>query len=285
MLCNHLLSPNRTSKEVSKVACKVELLSIGNELLLGNTVNTNASWLASQITSLGGIVTRITIVPDNLEEISRAIKEAVDRKPDFIITTGGIGPTFDDMTTKAVAKAFHLRLKVHQTALKMVREHYARRFPNRRISLTPPRLKMAIFPSGGLAIPNPVGTAPALHLNTHRTQIYCLPGVPKEAEAIFRESLSQTIHSKAGNKIFVEKWLKVQGVMESSLAPIIDKVMPKWPSVYIKSHPRGAEGKGGPRIELHFSISASDSTRAERAVLGAMADTVRHLRDYKARIT
>jgi len=261
------------------------LFSIGNELLLGNTVNTNASWLASQITSLGGTVTRITTVPDNLKQISIAIKEAVKRKPDFIITTGGIGPTFDDMTVKAVAKTFHLPLRVHETALQMVREHYARRFPNRKISLTPPRLKMATFPAGGLAIPNPVGTAPALHLNIRKTQIYCLPGVPREAEAIFKESLSQTIHAKAGNKVFVEKWLRVQGVMESSLAPIIDKVMSQWPGVYIKSHPRGAEGRGGPRIELHFSISGSDSTRAERAVLGAMADAIRFLRGYKARIT
>lgn len=267
------------------MACNIELLSIGNELLLGNTVNTNASWLASQITSLGGTVTRITTVPDNLEQISRAIKESVERKPDFIITTGGIGPTFDDMTIKAVAKAFHLRLKVHETALQMVREHYARRFPNRRVSLTPPRLKMAAFPAGGLAVANPVGTAPALHLNARNTQIYCLPGVPKEAEAIFRESLSPTIRSKAGSTIFAEKWLRVQGVMESSLAPVIDSVMSQWPGVYIKSHPRGAEGKGGPRIELHFSISASDSAKAERAVLGAMADTIRLLRDYKARIT
>jgi len=267
------------------VTCNVELLSVGNELLLGNTVNTNASWIASQITPLGGVVTRITTVPDSLEEISKAVKEAIGRKPDFIITTGGIGPTFDDMTIKAVAKAFRLRLKLNEAALQMVREHYGRRFPNRKISLTPPRLKMATLPVGGLAVPNPVGTAPALHLNVGNTQIYCLPGVPKEAEAIFRESLSQTIRCKAGNKVFVEKWLKVQGVMESALSPVIDKVMSQWPGVYIKSHPRGAEGKGGPRIELHFSISASDSARAERTVLGAMADAIRLLRGYKARIT
>jgi nicotinamide-nucleotide amidase len=234
---------------------------------------------------LGGVVTRITTVPDDLEQISTAIKEAVNRRPDFIITTGGIGPTFDDMTIKAVAKTFHLPLRVHETALRMVREHYVRRFPNRKILLTPPRLKMATFPDGGSAIPNPVGTAPALHLNIRKTQIYCLPGVPKEAKAIFKESLSQTIHAKAGNKIFVEKWLRLEGLMESSLAPIIDKVMSQWPAVYIKSHPRGAEGKGGPRIELHFSISASNSIRAERALLGATADATRLLRGCKAKIT
>lgn len=263
----------------------VELVSIGNELLLGNTVNTNASWLAAQITSLGGMVTRITTFPDNLEDISKAIKEAIGRKPDFIITTGGIGPTFDDMTIKAVAKSLHLRLRLHRGALKMVREHYARRFPNRKILLTPPRLKMALIPIGGMPIPNPVGTAPAVHLLVHRTQIFCLPGVPKEAKAIFRESLSQAIRSKSGRMIFAEKWMRVQGVMESSLAPIIDKVMSQWPGVYIKSHPRGVKGRGRPRIELHFSISASDSARAERVLIGAMGDTIRQLRDLKAKIT
>lgn len=125
--------------------CTVELLSVGNELLLGNTVNTNAAWLAAKVTSLGSMVTRTTTVRDDLEDISKAIKEAIRRKPDFVITTGGIGPTFDDMTIKAVAKALHLRLGLNRTALKMIREHYARRFADRKISLTPHASRWPFF--------------------------------------------------------------------------------------------------------------------------------------------
>ena len=265
--------------------CTVELLSVGNELLLGNTVNTNASWLAIQITSLGGMVARTTTVRDNLVDISQAVKEAIRRKPDFIITTGGIGPTFDDMTIKAIAKAFHLRLKLDTTALRMIREHYTRRFPHRKISLTRPRLKMALLPSGGTPLPNPVGTAPGVRLFVRRTQIFCLPGVPKEAKEIFRESVSEAIRSKAGGMVFAERWVRVQGIMESSLAPIVDSVMSQWPGIYIKSHPRGVEGRGRPHIELHFSISASNSAKAEQVLLDAMKDTIRQLKDCKATVT
>ena len=265
--------------------CTVEMLSVGNELLLGNTVNTNAAWLAAKVTSMGSMVTRTTTVRDDLEDISKAIKEAIRRKPDFVITTGGIGPTFDDMTIKAVAKALHLRLGLNRTALKMIREHYARRFPDRKISLTPPRLKMALLPSGGTPLPNPVGTAPGVRLFVRRTQIFCLPGVPKEAKAIFRESVSEAIRSKAGGMVFAERWVRVQGIMESSLAPIVDSVMSQWPGIYIKSHPRGVEGRGRPHIELHFSISASNSARAEQVLLDAMTDTIRQLKDCKATVT
>jgi molybdenum cofactor synthesis domain-containing protein len=265
--------------------CTVELLSVGNELLLGNTVNTNAAWLAAKVTSLGGMVTRTTTVRDDLQDIAKAIRETIQRRPDFVITTGGIGPTFDDMTIKAVAKAFHLRLALNRTALKMIREHYVRRFPDRKISLTRPRLKMALLPSGGTPLPNPVGTAPGVRLFVRKTQIFCLPGVPKEAKEIFRETVSKAIRSKAGDMVFVEKWIRVHGIMESSLAPIVDRVMAHWPGIYIKSHPRGVEGRGRPHIELHLSISASDSARAEQVLLGAITDTIRQLRDCKAIVT
>ncbi len=260
------------------MTCLVEILSIGNELLLGNTVNTNAPWIATQVTSLGGKVTRITTVADNLDEISKAIREAIRRKPDFLITTGGIGPTFDDMTLKAVARAIRVRLKVDRDAIAMIREHYARRFPKRRISLTKARLKMASIPSVGTPIRNPDGTAPGVRLNVRGTEIFCLPGVPREAKAIFRSFMSKAISSKTGGMTFTEKWVKIQGVMESSLAPIIDRVMRRWPNVYIKSHPRGVEASGRPYIELHFSISSSRPRKAERALLGAISTFIRDLK-------
>ena len=268
------------------MSCTVEILSVGNELLLGNTVNTNASWIAAQVTSLGGQVCRITAVADNLEEISKAIREAIRRKPNFIITTGGIGPTFDDMTLKAVARALRVRLKLDKIAVTMIREHYARRFPKRRISLTRPRLKMASIPSGSMPITNPVGTAPAVRISVHGTEIFCLPGVPREAKAIFRDSLSKAISAKAGGTKFLEKWITVQGLMESRLAPIIDNVMRKFPGVYIKSHPRGGEGRGRPFIELHFSISSSGpGMKIERQLLGALRRLIVAVSNVGARVS
>ena len=136
--------------------------------MLGNTVNTNASWIASRVTTLGGNVTRITTVADNLEEISQALREAIRRRPAFIITTGGIGPTFDDMTMHGVAKGLRVRLRLDRAAVIMIREHYARGFPKSHIELTKPRLKMARLPFGAVAIRNPIGTAPGARLNVRR---------------------------------------------------------------------------------------------------------------------
>jgi len=254
--------------------CTVEILSIGNELLLGNTVNTNASWIASQVTKLGGKVTRITTVEDNLNGISKSVKETLRRRPDFLITTGGIGPTFDDMSLKGVARALRLRIRLDKTAVEMLRAHYLRRFPNQRIPLTKPRLKMASIPATSTPIMNPVGTAPGVRLTAHATEIFCLPGVPSEAKAIFQGTVSKAIKARSKGTVFVEKWFKVLGVPESSLAPVVSAVMRRWRGVYIKSHPRGIDANGRPKIELHLSI-ASEKTREARLEVRRAATEIR----------
>jgi len=254
--------------------CTVEILSIGNELLLGNTVNTNASWIASRVTALGGKVTRITTVADNLNGISQTIREALRRKPDFLITTGGIGPTFDDMSLKGVARALHLRIRVDKNAVEMLRAHYARRFPNQRIPLTKPRLKMASIPTSSTPILNPVGSAPGVRLIAHATEIFCLPGVPSEAKAIFQDTVSKAIKARSKGTVFVEKWFRVRGVPESSLAPEVSGVMRRWRGVYIKSHPRGIDMNGRPKIELHLSI-ASEKPREARSIVHSAAKDIR----------
>jgi molybdenum cofactor synthesis domain-containing protein len=265
------------------LSCIVEILSIGNELLLGNTINTNASWLSSQVTSLGGEVTRVTTVRDKLGEISRAIRETLQRGPDFLITTGGIGPTFDDMTLQGMAKALGRRVKLDKEAVRLIREHYARRF-HESIEFTKPRLKMGRIPSGSSPLHNPVGTAPGVSLRVGRAQVYCLPGVPSEMKAIFRESISKRIRAKAGGKTFSEKWVKISGIMESTLAPIIDRVMSHWTGVYIKSHPRGVEASGRPHIELHFSTFSSKPMRGAQAIGGALREMKRELRGAGAKV-
>lgn len=179
------------------MSCTVEILSIGNELLLGNTINTNASWIAAQVTRLGGRVTRIATVADNLDEISSSINEALRRKPNLLITTGGIGPTFDDMTLRGVAKALRLRITLNKAAVEMMKAHYARRFPNRTTSLTKPRLKMASIPVTSVPVMNPIGSAPAVRLRVRGTEIFCLPGVPSETKAIFKKTISKVVNAEA----------------------------------------------------------------------------------------
>lgn len=255
----------------------IEILSVGNELLLGNTINTNASWIAAKATSVGAEVNRITTVGDNLAEISTSVRESLRRRPDFLIITGGIGPTFDDMTLKGVAKALGLRVKLNPEAVKLVRSHYARRFEGRRMRLTKPRMKMASIPDGSIPIRNPVGTAPGVRIDARRTRIFCLPGVPSEAKAIVQETVLPNITARASGRSYVESWLSVGGIMESSLAPFIDRVMAHRPTVYIKSHPRGIENNK-PRIELHFSTFAPAKAIGNRSVRAAVNDMKLELR-------
>ena len=106
------------SKENYHLAQRIcEIITVGNELLIGKILNTNAYWLARYITGLGIKVRRITVVGDDIDEIASSIREAIERKTDFIITVGGLGPTFDDRTLEGLAKALHRKLQVNEKAL------------------------------------------------------------------------------------------------------------------------------------------------------------------------
>ncbi len=246
---------------------QMEIICIGNELLIGKTLNTNAHWLAKRATSLGMIVKRITIVSDDVDEIANVLKEALQRNPHFIITTGGLGPTFDDKTLAGIAKALNCKLELNDAALAMVKEKYEAYFKAgklEKVELTPYRVKMATLPEGAEPLPNPVGTAPAVKIIVDGIILLALPGVPSEMEAIFESSVVNLLKKETGNVVFFETSIYADNIMESVLAPLIDKVMRDNPHVYIKSHPRGEEKK--PHIELHFSTTAKNSVSAKKTI-------------------
>jgi molybdenum cofactor synthesis domain-containing protein len=243
---------------------EIEIICVGNELLIGKTLNTNARWLARRATTAGFTVKRITVVEDDASEIANIIREALQRKPKFIITTGGLGPTFDDKTLEGIAKALNQKLEVNEKALEMVKEKYeayVKAGKIGKVELTPARVKMAKIPEKAKPIPNPVGTAPGVILEVNETVLIALPGVPSEMEAIFEDSVMPLLREKAGGVAFYETSIHVDGIMESTLAPLIDETMRDNPAVYIKSHPKGEEKK--PHIEIHFSTTAKDSKTAK----------------------
>jgi len=253
---------------------------VGNELLIGKTLNTNATWLARRVTSLGLRVKRIVVVGDELDEIAKILRETLRRKPDFIITTGGLGPTFDDKTLEGIAKGLNRRLEVNEEALKMVREKYVayleKTGKTEKVELTPPRVKMATLPEDTRPLPNPAGTAPGVMAVVEGTFIIALPGVPPEMEAIFNESIAEIIKKKAGNIAYLEKSVYAEEIMESNLAPLIDSVMHDNPQVYVKSHvyTKSVAQVEGARshIELHFSTTADDSETAKDRLDKSMSE-------------
>ena len=105
----------------------IEIFCIGDELLWGTTANTNSEWISKEIGHNGGTVTRITTIGDNIDQISLAVKESLSRKPNWIIITGGLGPTYDDKTLESIAVALGVDLSLNDTAVEMLKNSYARR--------------------------------------------------------------------------------------------------------------------------------------------------------------
>lgn len=254
------------------MTCSVELLCVGNELLVGKITNTNATWLARKITSLGGSVDRVMVVGDDVKEIREAVRDILSRRPDFLLTSGGLGPTFDDVTIKAVSQAVKLRMKVNEEALRQIRNRYREIFSSRRFTLTEPRLKMATFPIGAKPLSNPVGTAPGMILQVGMTSVICLPGVPKELRAIFSGHIAQLIRLKAGTGGYISRTVGVKGILESDLAPLIDRIMKRHAGIYVKSHPQGGEGRASSRIKLDFSYSGREIGKGRQAISEAIAE-------------
>ena len=155
----------------------IEIICIGNELLIGKVKDTNAHYLAKQATQLGANVKRVTVIQDIIEEIAKSINEAIARKPQFIITTGGLGPTFDDKTLQGIAKALNRKLEVNPKALAMVKqksvEYAKKRGLPTEIEMTPPRVKMATLPEKTKVVNNPIGTAPGVRVDV-RGHEFCL---------------------------------------------------------------------------------------------------------------
>lgn len=248
-----------------------EIISVGNELLIGKTLNTNAHWLAKIITELGGFVKRSTVIRDDVDDISSAIKESIKRGANWLIISGGLGPTYDDKTLQGVAKALNRELIINDDALKMVEKKYEYMVDHgilKKAELTPARVKMAKLPKGSKALPNPIGTAPGVIIDEGERKIICLPGVPIEMEAIFKESVMPMI-MRAIKKFYHEESIHIIGIVESDLAPLIEKTLANNPSVYIKSHPKGHE-EGISKIEIQVTAMADESFIAKKRVENAL---------------
>jgi nicotinamide-nucleotide amidase len=242
------------------LAVEIEIICIGNELLIGKILNTNAHWLGTEVTALGANVKRVTVIQDIISEIASTINEAIARKPRFIITTGGLGPTFDDKTFQGVAKALNQKLVVNPEALEVVMtkciEYAKKRQLPIDIEMTPPRVKMATFPEKTEPVVNPIGTAPGLRIEVGCATLFSLPGIPREMEAIFTQTIAPAIKVAVGSGAFCQRSLFVADILESRLAPLIDRVMADNVGVYIKSHPLLSENK--PRVELHLTMVGTE---------------------------
>jgi len=204
-------------------------------------------------------VKRITTIGDDLDTISTTFRAILQRKPDLIITSGGIGPTFDDMTLEGIAKGLGCEIKLNKKAYKSIKKAYERAHHKGLLKLegmTKEREKMAYLPNGSTPLPNTVGTAPGVKIKERETTIFILPGVPAEMKAIFRNIIIPILKEEKGN--FVEKGFIFMGIGESHIAPYITELEEKYPQLWIKTHPRV-----GLSVEVEVSITAFNVENGE----------------------
>lgn len=215
-----------------------EICIIGNEILIGDIQDTNTHWLCAEINRLGGYVARATVLRDIDSVIAAELRAALGRGADVIITSGGLGPTADDLTLAAVARGAGVEWRLHEQALQMIRQRYDELAGQGVLvqgGLNPAREKMAWLPAGAVPLHNPVGTAPGVLLQSGKTAIISLPGVPSELKGIFNSSLQPFLRSTFSTGLSVMRTITVQCNDESLMEPVLSRVAADHPGIYIKS--------------------------------------------------
>ncbi|MFG2086673.1 MULTISPECIES: CinA family nicotinamide mononucleotide deamidase-related protein [unclassified Spirillospora] len=198
---------------------RVELLTVGDELLLGDTVNGNAAWLGRRLADHGVDVTRSVVVGDDLDVIIEAVRSALGRAG-AVITTGGLGPTSDDLTRDALAKAAGVALVRDPALERRLRERVARAGRE----LQPMALRMADVPEGARTLVNSAGSAPGLRVELPGGMVYALPGVPFEMRTIMDEVVLPELTGLAGLPAVARRTLRTARIWESVVATRLAEV-------------------------------------------------------------
>ena len=211
------------------------IISVGNEILSGDIVNTNATYMAKKLSQRGHRIIRIIVVPDVIEDIAEEVRNA-SKKADFVLVTGGLGVTHDDVTAEGVTKALNKKLVLNEEVAKMVREVSSNEEAIRKI---------ASLPEGCEVIENDVGVAPGFVIEN----VAVMPGVPAEMENTFEKLIK-----RFGEKDYYEDTLEVEGHEEKILNKL-NLVVEEFKDVQIGSYPKSGyvvikfSGRSGKEVE------------------------------------
>jgi len=189
-----------------------EIIAIGSELLAPDRTDTNSLWLTEQLNRLGIEVKLKTIVGDDDARLEEAIKDAT-RRTKVVITTGGLGPTEDDITRKVTARALGRRLLLDEDLLAEIRQ----RFQSFGVAMPERNSRQAMVIEEADVLPNPNGTAPGMFIDHNGTAIALLPGPPREMRPMFENHVAQRLASRAGSQKVVRRMLRVAGMGVSAV--------------------------------------------------------------------
>ena len=234
---------------------QAEIITIGTELLLGETLDTNTRYLAQQLRHLGVDLFRATSIGDNPLRIAEMIRESLSRA-EFVITTGGLGPTIDDPTRNAAAIAFNVEMDFHADLWKEI----YRKFQVRGAIPSDNNQKQAFLPANAVAIHNPVGTAPAFYIAEQKKLLVCLPGVPAEMKTIFQHEVIPLLRGHFElHQLIKTHVIRTSGIGESVVdAQIADLETSSNPTVGLSAHP-GC-------VDIRITAKANSSQEADRMI-------------------
>ena len=196
---------------------KAEIITIGDELLIGQIVDTNSAWIAEHFNQAGIEICQITSVRDNMEHIVDALHQAAGKR-DLVILTGGLGPTKDDITKPALCKYFDTRLIFNEGVFEQIRE----RFKHRNISMNSLNRDQALVPESCVVLPNRVGTAPGMWFEKEDTIFVSVPGVPFEMQYLVENEVLPRLRNNGKIRAIFHKTVLTQGLPESMLAERIE---------------------------------------------------------------
>lgn len=228
---------------------KCEILAVGTEILLGDILNTNAQYLSKELAELGFDVYYHEVVGDNRERILKALEVAFNRS-DIIITTGGLGPTKDDMTKELVAEFLGMKMCLHEESLKCIKEY----FKNMGREFVKSNEKQAYFPKEAIILKNNNGTAPGAVFEKNNKAIIVLPGPPKEMESMFKNEVKKYL-KKYSEDVIISEVLRVFGVGESKAEEKLQDIIDNGTNPTVA--PYAKEG------EVIFRITAKAKTEDE----------------------
>ena len=227
-----------------------EILCTGEELLLGDIVNTNAAFLSERLTDLGICVYHHSVVGDDPHRLGECVEEGLSRS-DVVIISGGLGPTKDDLTKETVAALFGRKMKLHEPSLADIKSYFER--TGRVMSKN--NEKQAMMPEGAIVFPNHFGTAPALALERDSKSVIMLPGPPSELIPLFFEQVEPYLKSKISQAI-VSKNIHIFGMGESAVAERIDALLIDTPSLTAATYCKEGE------VRIRITARAEDESIA-----------------------
>jgi molybdenum cofactor synthesis domain-containing protein len=215
------------------------IIIIGNEILSGRTQDTNVSTISNWLNALGVKLEEVRVIPDNEKIIITTVNE-IRKKFKYVFTSGGIGPTHDDITSKSISKAFNVKYCYHPEAFKLLKNYYEKG------KFNVGRKKMAKMPKNASLIFNPSSAAPGFFIKN----VYCLPGVPSILKSMLGGLNNKII---GGNKI-LSKTLSLRTV-ESEISVPLEKVQNKFKNLEIGSYPFFRQGKIGVSLVIRSESS------------------------------